>query len=173
MRKVAGFVRGTYEDREKGSRAYSNNMLDFYKEVKDTVRYMQYAKSYYHRHLERLDIDSISVKESNDFIKTRDGRIIKSSGRLVVGNQVNKLAWSIYELTDDPENLGMALKWAQRILVYENPAYHDTYAHILYKLGAKQKAIEWQGKAIELGKAVHLPTQSLEAELEKMKTDAF
>lgn len=173
MRKVASFVRGTYGNRKKSTRAYSNNMLDFYNEVKDTAKYIQNAENYYKWHLEKLDIDSISRAEKEDFIKMKDGRIMKSGRLLIVGNQVNKMAWSIYELTDDPEHLGMALKWTERILVYENPVYHDTYAHILYKLGAEEKAIEWQGKAIGISARTHRPTDGLEVELEKMRTDGF
>ena len=170
MRQVANFAKGTYGDNyEKGWETYNNNMLDFYYEIKDTLRFISNARMYYDQFLKKLDVDSLSKEERNRFIKTEDGRIIKSGKMLETGNQINKLAWAIYEFTDDPEYLGMVQKWAERILVYENPAYHDTYAHILYKLGAKQKAIEWQEKAIEIGNTRLYPTEKLEIELEKMK----
>ena len=87
----------------------------------------------------------------------------------VVGNQINELAWNVYEFSNDPEQLGMALKWSGRVLIYKNPPYHDTYAHILYKLGAKEKAIEWQQKAVNLSDSLGMKNINLSIELEKMK----
>ena len=61
----------------------------------------------------------------------------------------------------------MALKWSERILVYKNPPYHDTYAHILYKLGAKEKTIKWQQKVVNLSDSPGMPDINLSVELEK------
>jgi hypothetical protein len=33
-----------------------------------------------------------------------------------------------------------------------NPNYLDTYAHILYKMGRKEEAVEWQTRAVEAQK---------------------
>lgn len=169
MHKVANYTQGTYRDYQKGNQAYTNNMLDFYKEIKDTTRYILFAESYYERHIKELDMDSICKIEKESYIDIKDGKRIMGGRLLKVGNQINKMAWTIYELTDDPEHLGMALKWAESVLIYQNPAYHDTYAHILYKLGAKEKAIEWQQKAIELSDSLNHPNEDIKLELSKMK----
>lgn len=49
------------------------------------------------------------------------------------------------------------------------PAYMDTYAHVLYRLGRKDEAIEWQTKAVDTQKAVNMPWMHLEVALTKMK----
>ena len=50
-----------------------------------------------------------------------------------------------------------------------NSAYIDTYAQLLYKLGRKEEAIEWQTKAVEAQKVTGNKHASYEATLEKMK----
>ena len=169
MRNVANFVRRSYEDYPKGKKVYWHNMLDFHKEMKDTLRYMQITDIYYQQFIEKLDMDSICKMEKESFIDMPGGKRMMGGRLLKVGNQINEMSWAIYELTDDPEYLGRALKWSEKTLVYQIPAYHDTYAHILYKIGAKEKAIEWQQKAIELSDSLRRPSEELINELNKMK----
>ncbi|GAB3050416.1 thioredoxin family protein [Spirosoma pulveris] len=82
--------------------------------------------------------------------------------------QLNQGAWAFYELVDEPELLEKALNWAKRSLnIQTHAANLDTYAHLLYKLGRRQEAIEWQTKAVE---AERDTDQSNSKEtLEKMK----
>ena len=50
-----------------------------------------------------------------------------------------------------------------------NPAYIDTYAHLLYKLGRKDEAIVWQTKAVEAQKVTGMSWVSMEKDLNEMK----
>ena len=63
--------------------------------------------------------------------------------------QLNQGAWAFYEVVDEPQVLEKALSWAKRSLdIQTHGANMDTYAHLLYKLGRQQEAIEWQTKAV-------------------------
>ena len=169
MNTVAGFARKTYDDFIVGNRVSLNHMLDFYKETKNINGYIRSAKQYYQFHLEKLDVDSIANIEKHDFVELKDGARQTGENLYKIGNQINKMAWTVYELSDDLEYLAMALKWSMRTLVYESPSYHDTYAHISYKLGAKEKAIEWQQKAVDISNERGSYSGNLIAELNKMK----
>ena len=169
MNQVANFIQGTYRDFQKGRKSRDLSMLRFYKEIKDSTRYILSARRYYQLNLENLNMDSICKAEKSSFIRSDNGGRIMGGKLYEVGNQINELAWNVYEFSNDPEQLGMALKWSERTLVYDNPPYHDTYAHILYKLGAKEKAIEWQQKAVNLNDSLGMKNINLDMELEKMK----
>ncbi|WP_020605875.1 hypothetical protein [Spirosoma spitsbergense] len=63
--------------------------------------------------------------------------------------QLNQGAWAFYEVVDDPKVLEKALAWAKRSMdIQPQTANRDTYAHLLYKLGRRQEAIEWQTTAL-------------------------
>ncbi len=171
MNQVANYIQGTYRDFQKGRKSRDWGMLRFYKEIKDSTNYIRSARRFYQLHLENLDVDSISMAEKGNFILTEDGSRLTGGKLYETGNQINELAWTVYEFTSDPELLGMALKWSERTLVYNIPPYHDTYAHILYKIGAKDKAIEWQQKAVNLSDSLGMENINLSIELEKMKTE--
>jgi hypothetical protein len=97
--------------------------------------------------------------------------------------ELNEHAWHFYELSDRKRDLEKALIWSKRSIEWfdelnkgkkhpmtlGNPAYLDTYAHLMYKLGHKEEAIEWQTKAVEAGKAAKQMPPSIEADLAKMK----
>jgi hypothetical protein len=71
----------------------------------------------------------------------------------LLGSNLNTIAWLYYEYVgiDKPELLQKALNWSKTSLSIDpvNPYYLDTYAHLLYQLGRKQEAIEYQEKAVE------------------------
>ena len=69
-------------------------------------------------------------------------------------DELNKLAWSVYESTDDAEILKKACKWAQKsVKLDENFHNMDTLAHICHKLGKKGRAKKLAKKAIAIGKS--------------------
>jgi len=44
-----------------------------------------------------------------------------------------------------------ALEWSKRSFENQkNPAFIDTYANILYKLGKRDEAVSWEKKALDL-----------------------
>ncbi|MGV8093278.1 MAG: hypothetical protein AB2L24_15570 [Mangrovibacterium sp.] len=167
MEKVATAIQKAHKD---GWKERQRNMLLFYREVKDTARYISTATGYYRNYFERLDLDTVARNEMEKYVDTDDGKRVRGGRLLKTGNEINDMAWTVHEMTDDPEILGRVLKWAERLLVYENPSYVDTYAHILYKMGRIDEAIEWQQKAIDLHNAKYpAPNTKLESELQKMK----
>lgn len=84
---------------------------------------------------------------------------------------LNQAAWEFQGLTRDSTYLQKALSWSKRSLEYrEDGSLLDTYAHILYRLGRKQEAVEWQQKAVQKERSHNSPlVNSLEATLKKMQ----
>jgi len=173
MYRVANFVNGTYQNNNDGNMAFNINYLNFYREMKDTAKYIERATSFYRWKYERLNIDSIAEVELNKTVEIAPGRFIKGGSLLATGEQINNMAWTIYGYTSDLELLAKILKWSERTLVYEFPSFHDTYAHILYKMGNREKAIIFQQKAIDIAKQKHFPDKQLVEELNKMKVGAL
>jgi thiol-disulfide isomerase/thioredoxin len=65
--------------------------------------------------------------------------------------ELNDYAWAIFQNCNDMNCVAEALKWSEHSFNDNNqPAFMDTYANILYKLGRKQEAITWETKAMEL-----------------------
>jgi len=61
-----------------------------------------------------------------------------------------------------------ALEWSKRSFKdKENPMFIDTYANLLYKMGRKEEAIQWQEKAIAL--VSEAEKKDYEATRDKMK----
>ncbi len=66
-------------------------------------------------------------------------------------NQLNDFAWTVFQNCSDMTCVAEALEWSKHSFANEqNPAYIDTYANILYKMGQKDKAILWEEKAMNL-----------------------
>jgi thioredoxin-related protein len=67
-------------------------------------------------------------------------------------NELNNKAWGYYESETNKAKLEEACGWAlQSIELNKNFYNTDTYAHLLYKLGKKQDALQWAKVAVELG----------------------
>lgn len=82
--------------------------------------------------------------------------------------ELNQYAWSVFENCGDETCLQNALAWSKRSFeAQQDPAFMDTYANILYRLGKKDEAIEWEQKAVALVDEGSKP-QYLET-IEKMK----
>ena len=76
---------------------------------------------------------------------------MKSYGDNVSENQLNEYAWSVFQNCNDETCLQNALNWSKRSFEKEqNPAFMDTYANILYRLGKKDEALAWEQKAADL-----------------------
>lgn len=66
---------------------------------------------------------------------------------------LNDYAFNVFEHSSNTTHLNSALEWSKRSLQKEQiAAYLDTYANILYRLGKKVEAIEWQTKAVNAAK---------------------
>ena len=68
-----------------------------------------------------------------------------------INNQIlNNFAWTIFIRCTDAICLNKALEWSKYSFTNQTPiepTYMDTYANILYKLGKKKEALEWEKKA--------------------------
>lgn len=79
-------------------------------------------------------------------------------------NELNTVAWTIYETTEDEAQLMKAHKWIEKsVRLDANAANTDTMAAICFKLGRKRKAKKWAEKSIELAEAENLdPSLTIE-----------
>lgn len=78
---------------------------------------------------------------------------MKKYGTEVEGSMLNSFAWTVFENCEDAECVASAMAWSKRSVEdtqSKEPAFLDTYANLLYKMGKKEEAIAMQKKAIEL-----------------------
>lgn len=96
--------------------------------------------------------------------------VIDSKSREVSIDEINSVAWNLYEKTDDRTVLKMALGWFRPYLDSMTDYYSmDTYAALLFKLDFYDDAEGWAIKAIEAGKADNMNVQETEQLLEKIR----
>ncbi len=65
-------------------------------------------------------------------------------------NDLNELAWTVFTKCTDKPVLTAALNWSRKSFENEHPmepGFIDTYANLLYKLGQKEDALNWEKKA--------------------------
>lgn len=68
-------------------------------------------------------------------------------------NELNSVAWRVYEISDDETQLKKACAWAEKSVKLDaNLSNMDTMAAVCFKLGKKRKAKKWAKKAIAAGK---------------------
>ncbi|WP_316834608.1 hypothetical protein [Pedobacter nutrimenti] len=82
---------------------------------------------------------------------------------------INGITWPLFENVNDPKVLKFAcdvvMKYAIEEWYQNDAAAWDTYANLLYKIGKKDEAIEWEEKAVKLSNN----TKEFLETLEKMK----
>ena len=67
----------------------------------------------------------------------------------IASEDLNEYAWGVFQNCKDDACLRQALDWSKQTFKDKDIAmYIDTYANLLYKLGKKEEAIEWQKKAL-------------------------
>jgi hypothetical protein len=70
--------------------------------------------------------------------------------------QFNYLAWTIFQYDTSQADLKLALHWSQSAvdsaasMVQWKADFLDTYSNLLYKLGRKSEAIDWERRAISM-----------------------
>jgi len=102
---------------------YSKQMM-YYLEAKDWGNFGKYYVLYFEKALKRPEYD------------------------------INNLNWVLFENVSDPKVLKFAcdvvMKYAMEEWYQNDFQTMDTYANLLYKTGQKEKAIEWEAKAVKL-----------------------
>jgi thiol-disulfide isomerase/thioredoxin len=84
-------------------------------------------------------------------------------------DQMNQFAWTVFENCDDMACVTNALEWSKQSFAKNNShMFMDTYANLLYKMGKKKEAIEWETKAMSLAKANKEDTGEYQATIDKM-----
>jgi thioredoxin-related protein len=87
---------------------------------------------------------------------------------------LNSYAWESFRWLEDKELLQEAINWMPEVVKKDYTGlYTDTYANLLYKVGEKKKAIQWQQKALELAikNDYKLDIEEFGERLNKMKQD--
>jgi hypothetical protein len=186
--RVAAFARSTYTSNyQAGDKAFEANMLEFYKETKDTSTYFRKAIGYYDRYYMSVSVDSIrrmdsmtrrrllaNTPPSASFMRgdtmVRTKTISVSPATQFFSRDLNNGASDFYTRTNNAYLLSIATEWVKKGLdFFETPEALDTYSRLLYKQGQKQAAIDIQQKAIALRKQRGFPVKEFELILEKMK----
>ncbi len=91
-----------------------------------------------------------STKDWNNF-QANIVNFMDKYGANLDNNRLNEFAWTVFENCADIRCVKEALAWSKRsIAKVDQPEYIDTYANLLYKLGKKTEAINWEKKALAL-----------------------
>lgn len=187
--RTAYFRQRTYQsDYKNGAAARDWVIMRYYRGVKDTLQYLKLASRYYDTQFMTAKVDSVQNLDVLENQRRMRGIVppgLTGPQRPGMGSMsfvanpntqryvsaLNQAAWEFYELTTNPVFLKKALDWSKRTLEYrEDGSSMDTYAHILYRLGQKEEAIEWQEKAVKNEQERNSPlASSLQQSLQKMK----
>jgi tetratricopeptide (TPR) repeat protein len=182
MYQLGNFTQNIYSSNyRQGEFIAKSQLVDYYRAIKDTMGFLNRAQNFANILL-RVNMDSLkawTAKDREDLFTSREGAIRFRPTSNQYADELNKLAWQCYELTSNSRYLDNALTWSERSMtiykaipsnpeVPENPAYLDTYAHILYKLNRFDEAIDWQNKAIEAQKLGKVKSEGYEKERNKM-----
>lgn len=93
---------------------------------------------------------------------------MKDYGHKVSENELNSFAWTVFENCPDMMCVKEALEWSKNSFKdNNNPAFIDTYANILYKMGKKDEALKWEEQAVTL--ASEGEKKNYQETLDKMK----
>ena len=87
-------------------------------------------------------------------------------------NRANNIAWKVFEEhKQNPDKLNEAFQWSSSAvqLEPENSYYLDTFAHLLYARGEKQKALEIEEKAVKNLPVGDDEKSEIQTNFEKMK----
>ena len=87
-------------------------------------------------------------------------------------NRANNIAWKVFEEhKQNPDKLNEAFQWSSSAvqLEPENSFYLDTFAHLLYARGEKQKALEIEEKAVKNLPVGDDEKSEIQTNFEKMK----
>jgi hypothetical protein len=189
---VANYIRGTYSDRAQGNRVYERTILDYYNGIHDTATYLLRAVQYFDKYLMTISVDSVLRVDS--LRRAEMAQNLMASARPPAGiteggirssvsfqyspitqnytSELNAAAWTMYTYTHEPLYTAKGIEWAKRAnQFFDAPDAMDTYARLLYRAGQKKEAVEWEEKAIVLGKQRRFPVSEFLPVLAAMKED--
>jgi hypothetical protein len=185
---AANFTRSSWSNNPiEGQKNWILKLMQYYKAVKDTTKYLQQAAVFYEQYYMRLTVDSVRKRDSLNYITARNNA--REIARININDttirrtfsfiyskdsyatELNNAAWIFYQMAFNKNDyLFKAMLWSRRsIELSPKPAFFDTYAHLLYKLKFFDEAESMQRKAVELAKADKIDTKLFQAEYEKIK----
>jgi len=185
---AASFTRNSWgKNYQEGQKHYTLKMLQYYRAVNDTSNYFPQASFFYDQYYMRISADSIKRREQKQLEEARAEALKQlqaspakngvktitftttSSNSLPV--ELNNAAYTFYQMgTKNANHLTKAVLWSKRSIELDpQPAYYDTLAHLLYRLGFFAEAESTQEKAITLARSRNLMVKSMQDELEKIQ----
>ncbi len=95
-----------------------------------------------------------SKQDWTEFTKNLVAQLDLTNGNGLNGYTTNNDCWTIFERSSNKKELTRALYWMDQMFKAKpedkGPTTIDTYANLLYKVGKKDKALEWQEKAVQI-----------------------
>lgn len=93
---------------------------------------------------------------------------MKKYGQHASLEEMNDFAFTVFQHCEDMSCVSEALDWSRRS-IKDNPnaSFYDTYANILYKMGKKDEAIDWEQKGLDM--AAQEEKTTYQETLDKMK----
>jgi tetratricopeptide (TPR) repeat protein len=173
---VANFASAVQYDRVQKAKNYRWNIMEYHREVKDTLSFLAEASIFYDRFYMKISVDSIhrldSVERQRKFKesqkKGQTDRISIISMSSYFARNLNNGAWFMY--TFRVKNIEKALEFSKRAVeLNPEPNILDTYARLLYRSGKVEEAINEMTKAIEKLRKYNMPSNEFEGILNKMK----
>ena len=141
-------VKTTYKEGLKKNLFSADNYIDFlYDNNVDEAA--AYFGEYYKNLLQK---DSNLIAALDKAFSEGDDENSWKYYKMRFANRANNIAWKVFEENkQNPDKLNEAFQWSSSAvqLEPENSYYLDTFAHLLYARGEKQKALEIQEKAVK------------------------
>lgn len=116
---------------------------------------------------ERIKIDYYQRRSDWPNFQKAIVTYMKSYGGHMSDAELNQIAWGVFQKCPDMSCVSDVLNWSKRLKDNKEPAFMDTYANILYKLGKKDEAIALETRAADMAAAGE--KAGYEATIEKMK----
>ena len=161
-------VKTTYKEGLKKNLFSADNYIDFlYNNNVDeaAVYFSEYYKNLLQKH------GNLIVALDKAFSEGDDENSWKYY-KMRFANRANNIAWKVFEEhKQNPDKLNEAFQWSSSAvqLEPENSYYLDTFAHLLYARGEKQKALEIEEKAVKNLPVGDDEKSEIQTNFEKMK----
>ena len=192
----ATFARATWQsNHEEGQRVYEQKLLQYYRGVRDTTRYLPLLARYYERYMggnpdtlrqrqERRLLSRSPFRNDTPYADLSRPDSLQGVGVVRVltsvtrpanvdffAAELNGGAWAMYTSgTRQAPYLAQALRWSQRTVALDpRPAYYDTLAHLLYAMHLSVEAAAMQQKAVALARKSGEPVERYQQALARIK----
>ena len=161
-------VKTVYKEGLKKKLFSDDNYIDFLYEnnVDEAAAYF----SEYYKNL--LQKDSNLIVALDKAFSEGDDENSWKYYKMRFANRANNIAWKVFEEhKQNPDKLNEAFQWSSSAvqLEPENSYYLDTFAHLLYARGEKQKALEIEEKAVKNLPVGDDEKSEIQTNFEKMK----